>query len=295
MMSALRLHAIYLSLSDAPFFEASVRSIYDHVDAITVTTTYDRDWKGRRRAPDDLISLVLERNFDPDRKIDLIVGCESSEARARNRAMDHADPHGRSRRVARQHAVDLGRPPVDYFLVIDPDEIYEAGALARLAAHAARRRLPVYRVPAVRYFKRWTYRVDGHEWSTALIRADTRLHHLRNIAAPVWRRAGARAPLIAASARDRLRRWEDIPPEVAVFHHGSYVGPRQRIVDKLGSFGHADEVAQDWITGVWDQWTPESRDFNPAWPDLYPSARRVTLADLPPEIVDFPWPDEYLT
>jgi hypothetical protein len=290
----LRLHAIYLSLSDAAFFEASVRSIYNDVDRITVTTTYDRDWKGVNRDPDGVVELILSRRFDPERKIDLIVGDETNEARSRNRAMDYAHPRRQSTRVQRQHADDGVRSPVDYFLIIDPDEIYEEGTLPRLVDYAAQRRLPIYRVAAVRYFKRWCYRIDGLEWSTALVRADVRFTHLRNRKIPLWRRVSSRIPLLPRSAAVTIRRSEDVPAGVGVFHHGSYVGPRERIAEKLGSFGHADEVEGDWMSRIWDEWTPATRNFNPAWPKLFPSATELRLSDLPAEIRDFPWPAEYL-
>jgi hypothetical protein len=294
MTPPIRLHAVYLCLGDAEFLEPSIRSIYDDVDAITVITTLDRDWQGHPRRPDNLIEEVLGRTFDPDRKIELIVSNETSEARSRNRVMDWAAPRRRSLRVRRQHDGDAGPPPVDYFLIVDPDEIYDAGGVRRLAEFAGRSRLPVYRAAGVRYFKRWTYRVDGLEWSTVLVRADWRLTYLRNWIPARWRRAVAKLPVLPRRVRDRVRQVGDVPADVAVFHHGSYVGPRQRIADKLASFGHAHEVAPAWLTDVYDPWTPASRNFNPAYPHLYPSARRIAISELPAAVREHAWPAEYL-
>lgn len=294
MTPPLRLHAIYLSLGDSVFFEASLRSIYQDVEGIAVVTTYDRDWNQAHHEPDDLVFRILSRGLDPDHKIEVLVLNETNEARCRNRAMDAADPRGRSRRVRRQHARDHDRPPVDYFLIVDPDEIYERGALRRLAEHAARRRLPIYRLGAVRYFKRWVYRVDGLEWSTALVRSDHRLSDARNWAIPFWRRAASRLPFLAADLRSAIRRVEDVPADVAVFHHGSYVGGKERIAHKLTASAHAALFSTDWLERVWEGWTPEMKDFNPAWPALYPSAQEVAVESLPAEIADFPWPPGYL-
>lgn len=291
----LRLHAIYLVLGDAAFLEASVRSIYEWVDGITVVTTYDRDWCGKTRPPDDAVRMVLERLFDPDRKIDLIIASETNEARSRNRAMDFANPTHRSRRVRKQHAGDLPLPQPDYFLIIDPDEIYDVDGVQRLAEYASRDRLPIYRVAAHRYFKRWIYRVDGFEWSTALVRADMRLKSLRNWEPAFWRRVARAAPGLSPRARSRILCIADVPPEIVVFHHGSYVGPRERIVAKLASFGHAAEVRRGWLEAVYDRWTPASRNFNPVWPELYPSAEEIPLSALPPAIRESTWPDGYLT
>jgi hypothetical protein len=294
MTRSLRLHAIYLCLGDSEFLEPSIRSIYDHVDGITIFTAYDRDWNGRAHQPDDLIARIVGREFDPDRKINLLVGDETNEARARNRAMDCATLSCRSRRVRRQNDADGDPAAPDYFLIVDPDEVYEGDDVRRLADYASRRRLPVYRVAGARYFKRWNYRVDGLEWSCVLIRADWRLNHIRNWLPPLWRRVVSRVPIIPASLRSRVRLVEDIPAEHGVFHHGSYVGPRARIVAKVASSTHGPEMATDWLTSVYDTWTLASRNFNPAYPELYPSARQIPIGELPEAVREHAWPPEYL-
>jgi hypothetical protein len=290
----LRVHAIYSVLDDAPLFRASVRSIYDHVDGITVITTHDRDWHGRPRDADELVALILSRELDPQHKIELAVVNETNEARSRNRAMDLAAPRSESLRVRQQHQSDTPHEIPDYFLIVDADEIYEAEALTRLKAYAARCRRPFYRVACIRYFKRWNYRIDGLEWMVALVRADRRLPYLRLRRTNVVRRAAARVPRLPDGIRIALRGFEDVPPEVAVFHHGSYVGPRRRIKAKLESFGHSAEVAPGWLEDVWDTWTPDRRDFNPAYPTLFSRAERVDATALPAEIVEHAWPAGYL-
>ncbi|HXY93221.1 MAG TPA: hypothetical protein VEP49_12140 [Acidimicrobiia bacterium] len=290
----LRVHAIYAVLDEVPLFRASVASIYPYVSGITVITAHDRDWLGERREPGRLVSTILGRHLDPERKIDLIVTNEINEARARNRAMDYAAPRSRSVRVVRQHDRDPGFEPPDYFLIIDADEIYEGVAMERLIAYVARDRRRVYRVPCVRYFKRWNYRIEGYEWAFAFVRADWRIQHIRGRRANIVRRGAAHIPGMPAAAAARLRGFVDIPADVGVFHHGSYVGPRERIAAKLGSFGHQHQVPDGWLTDVYDPWTPDARDFNPAFPDLFPSAERLDVEALPAEIVDRAWPSDYL-
>jgi hypothetical protein len=287
-------HAIYAVLDEVPLFRASVASIYPFVSGITVITAHDRDWMGAPRAASSLVATILARDVDPERKIDLIVTSEINEARARNRAMDYAAPRARSVRVVRQHDHDPGFAPPDYFLIVDADEIYEAADLQRLIAYVARDRRRVYRVPCVRYFKRWNYRIAGYEWAFAFVRADWRIRHIRGRRASFGRRALARLPGVPVTLRSALRGFVDIPPEVGVFHHGSYVGPRSRIEAKLGSFGHTHEVDPGWLTRVYDQWSVETTDFNPAFPGLFPSAERITTDALPVEIAGRAWPAEYL-
>ena len=122
----------------SPALRRSVRSIYEHVDGITVITTHDRDWQGRpcrrRRA-----------------------GRSRALARARSRAQDRARSRQRDERsgkvatepwiwprpvasiAARPRAALGGRACIvtpDYFLIIDADEIYEGAALERLKEYA---------------------------------------------------------------------------------------------------------------------------------------------------------------
>jgi len=291
----IRLHAIYVALDDAALFRASVASIYAEVDGITVITNHDRDWHGGTRDPSGITAMILSREVDPDRKIDLIVTDETNEARARGRAMDFAAPRRRTFRVQQEHPGDPAFVPPDYFLIVDSDEIYEAGMITRLKAHVGRHRHPIYRVPCVRYFKRWNYRVDGYEWAVSVVRADQRLPYLRKRrTVHKLRRGLARMPGVRGEVRGRLLGSWDVPVEVACFHHGSYVGPRARIAAKLSAFGHSAEVGAGWLTEVYDRWSLESRNFNPAYPEMFPSAREIASADLPAEIRDLAWPDDYL-
>jgi hypothetical protein len=291
---SIRFHAIYLVLGDEVFLEPSIRSVYDHVDAITIVTAYDRTWSGDPRPPSPAVEMVLERAFDPDRKISLVVAHHTSEARCRNAVMDMVTPPGRRPQIRPQGDYDVEPALPDYYLIVDADEAWDGEDIERLRTHIASDRLPSYRAGAHRYFTRWRYRIDGLEWSTVAIRSDVRFHHLRNVRQRLWQRALGRALRPWPRWRARVTRIGDVPAEVAVFHHGSYVGPRERIAAKLAASGHAHEVQPNWMEEVWDGWTPERRNLNPVWPELYPQAREIPLEALPEQIRTHRWPDEYL-
>jgi hypothetical protein len=289
-----RIHAIYAVAGDCDLFEASLRSIYHQVDGVTVITGYDRDWSGAERSSASIVARILSRELDPDGRVQVLIDRETNEARTRNRAMEFAAPSRKARRVRNQSDHDRIMQPPDYFLIIDADEVYEAGAIDRLreyvSAHPRRR----YRIAGIRYFKRWNWRVTGTEYSISLLRADFRLPYLRRLCLPAVRRAAARIPGLPRRLRSIALGYTDIPTDVVCFHHGSYVGPRTRIVDKLASFGHAHEVPTDWVARVWDGFDPSMRDFNPAYPTLYASCEEVSVGALPPEIRDHSWPAGYL-
>jgi len=290
----LRLHAIYVVLDDYDLFLASVRSIYDHVDGITVLTNHDLDWRGRHRAPSAVPAAVLARDIDPDRKINLIVTAETNEARARARAMDFAAPREKSRRVLQEHEGDRPLEPPDYFLVIDADEIYEGDVLERMKRYVADGGAQIYRVAGVCYFKRWNFRITGYQWGASFVRADTRLPYLRTRKVSLPRRALAKVPGMPERMRGTLRGFHDIPPEVGVYHHGAYVGPRSRIEAKVSSWGHANEVRLGWLEDVYDPWTVATRDFNPVYRGAFDAAVEVPLDELPAAITAHAWPDDYL-
>ncbi|MEO6469633.1 MAG: hypothetical protein ABIP21_11075 [Acidimicrobiia bacterium] len=288
-----QIHAIYSVAGDDEHFAASIASIYKQIDGITVFTGYDRDWSGTPRSSDAVVARLLSRELDPDGRVQVVIDRETNEARSRNRAMDFAAPSRRSRRVRRQSADDHAPAQPDFFLIIDADEIYEDGAIDRLREFVVQSPRKIYRVPARRYFKTWNWRVTGYEWSISLVRADVRLPYLRRLWVPHWRRAVGRfAP--SRRVRELALGYLDIPPEVAVFHHGSYVGPRSRIAAKLASFGHAHEVPDDWLERTWEKFSPDMRNFNPAYPSVYAACETVETEDLPAEISDYPWPPGYL-
>ncbi|MGI9120552.1 MAG: hypothetical protein ACR2G7_10620 [Acidimicrobiales bacterium] len=290
----MRFHAIYTVLNEADLFAASVASIYDHVDGITVISGYDRDWKGAPHIPEGVVDRVLSREVDPQRKIELIVAAESNEARSRNRAMDFASPRRRSAHVLRQHDGDLPLPEVDYFWIVDADEIYDSADAVRLKAHVAEGRRAFYQVAAVTYFKTWDYRLEGHEeWFTAFVRADRRCGDRRNPYPNLVSRLVYRLP-VGRATWSRTLGLERIPPEVGVFHHGSYVGPRERIAAKVRGFSHSDQVPGLWLEQVWDGWTPETTNFHPTVPEAFPKVSRVARNQLPSEITGHDWPAGYL-
>lgn len=291
MSRALRMHAIYTVLGELDLLRASIAAIYDFVDGITIITNYDVDWNGNVVAPDNLVSEVLSRRFDPERKIDLLVSRETNEARSRNRAMDFALQR---HKVLQQHRGDIRPSGIDYFWIIDADEIYSARDSVSLIEYVGRRRGRYYEVAVFPYFKSWNYRIDGVHRGLAFVRSDKRFGSLRNPYPTVVSRLAFKLRIPRTLVRRVFFGVRQIPEQYGGFHHGSYVGPRSRISDKVQGFGHADEVNGSWIETVFDTWTPETKDFHPVTPAAFPRAVEVPLDDLPREIADFDWPDGYL-
>ena len=47
-------------------------------------------------------------------------------------------------------------------------------------------------------------------------------------------------------------------------------------------------------SSVYDAWTTESTNFNPAYPEMFPSAKYQPTAGLPKEISQRDWSPDYL-
>ena len=174
--------------------------------------------------------------------------------------MDFAAPRSESLAVRRQHHGDPSFVAPDYFLIVDADEIYEAGTLERLAAYVSRDRKPLYRVPCVRYFKRWNYRIDGYEWTIALVLAVQRLPYLR-LRKPNLLRRGARGAGHAArlaSTTPRLRRHSAL---VGVFHHAAMSALAHVSKPNFGVSATRTKSIPTGCAAVWDAWTPDTLRF----------------------------------
>lgn len=78
----------------------------------------------------------------------------------------------------------------------------------------------------------------------------------------------------------RLRRPEGkveklIPAEICKCYHYSYCMPYEKLVEKLSSFGHAQEVQRNWLKEVWPKIQPGIRSFHPVHPDEWAGIMEV--------------------
>lgn len=290
-------HAIYLVLNEQQLFEASLRSIYPHITGATVVTSHDHDRFDRRVTPDGTVARLLSRELDPERKVNVLVCSEGSEVELRNRAMAFVAPPERSlRRTGRQPSRSrIPRP--DWFWIVDADEIYDDADAVRLKAYVAQHPARVYQVTADNYWRSWNWRIEQLGSYVAVVAPGVWFDELRHQQVRPWERALRRLStlgLLPEAATLRLRGVCQVPRDVAIFHHGSYLGDRKRIAAKLERSGHRDQHVADWLDRVWDRWTPEMRYLHPFHPTAFPQAVHVATADLPKAIRTTAWPHGWL-
>jgi hypothetical protein len=275
-------HAIYLVLNELDFFEASLRAVYPHITGATVVTSHDRDRFGRPVEPDRTLEAILSRDLDPDRKVNVLVATDGVEHVLRNRAMALASE---------------GPAPPDWFWIVDADEIWADDDVRRLKAYVEGHGARAYQVTADNYFRSWNHRIEQLGAYVVLVRRGVRFGDLRQLRARFHQKAMhklAHEGVVPERLALRVQGTRLVPREVAIFHHGSYVGDRDRIAEKLDRSGHRDELVQGWLERVWDAWTPEMRDLHPVEPAIFPSTSHVPTADLPAAVRSHPWPDGWL-
>jgi hypothetical protein len=295
MSDAASYHAIYLVLNDGDFFEASLKSVYSHITGATVVTSYDRDRWGNPVVPDRTIEKLLSREWDPEGKVNVLIASDGVEHVLRNRAMQFARGNGHATKD--EPAAPDGLVPPDYFWIIDADEIYEDADVERMKTYVESHAAPAYRLTWRIYFRTWNWYFEEEPRFLAIVRPDFVFSGLRHGRRTLLQRVLFRLAqnrFVSDTTRFRLLGIRDIPGDVAVCHHGSYVGERERIAAKLESSGHRDEHVEGWMENVWDQWTPESRNLHPMRPDLYSQAHPISTDRLPPAIRNHEWPAGWL-
>ena len=292
-----RYHAIYLVLNGWDFFPASLRSVYPHISGATVVTSYDRDRFGTPVEPDRTVAALLSRELDPERKVNVLVCTDAAEAVLRNRAMAFAAPPPAATAVASAEPGAASTPAPDWFWIIDADEIYDADNVARLKQYVRQHPASAYALASTSYWRSWNWRIEQRDHRVVLVRPGRWFDHLRHLRLGVPARVARRLRHVGALPEDlaaRLMGARDVPREVAAFHHGDFVGDRDRIAAKLATSGHRAQFDDGWLRRVWDAWTPDMTDLHPFDPPMFPAATHVATAALPAEIAGCAWPAGWL-
>lgn len=172
---------------------------------------------------------------------------------------------------------DLIRRGYTWALVPDGDEVVEAGLLDHLLRVAKADLADRVYVEWNTYWKSPEYVVRPREPFHPLILFNLRRArqvHIRHY-------EGGRGLLL--------------PAEYGLIHHLSYAGPDERILRKVTSWSHKDELVPGWWERVWKGWDHDKlkRFLHPTHPDAYGFIERVPLA---PELagIDASWmPDRH--
>src|SRR5262245_44078451 len=138
----------------------------------------------------------------------------------------------------------------DYVLIVDADELYTRSGVRRLSECLAATREPCFRAREMRtYWKTTDYVCHPLEsWDAPAIAIDP-----KRVKFSMQRQ-------VQPIAEDRRL----LPPTVPVtLHHMSWVKSDEKILEKIQTFSHAEQIRPGWYERVWRKWTPDLDDIAP--------------------------------
>ncbi|MDP8224449.1 MAG: hypothetical protein P9L99_13900 [Candidatus Lernaella stagnicola] len=234
------------------FLRPWVRNAVRYADAVVVMFS-DKPWGYNPRArdlfPPDATGEMLTRLEKEYDTLHVVRGEWDNETDERNEAVELARKLG-------------GR----YLLVVDTDEFFRAADIQRAKQWLRDHPAPTYHMPHIQLIKKAHWAIETSEglprFQFAIdLQHDVRFADKRNFTTPEG---------------------HDVPRELCCCYHFSYLLPEDKLREKLGSFGHSQEIRPDWLEKVWPAIGPGSRNFHPVWPEAW---KRLFEIELPGEIV----------
>lgn len=279
--AGLRIHAIVLALNEEAFIANQLAALYPFCSGISVLTQYDRDWYGKRVTP-DATALRVINHADPAGKIHFVMRRFPDQAAALNSEM--AALSSNAARGVIGHGSDPAairrfHQPPDYFWIVDADEFYDPATVPAMLALLARRRPRGMRVHAHNYLGTWNRRVpmDAVPFCQfGFVRPGVRFTTIRQVSWNESRLSKLLGILHVPDFSARLFGFITCPTEVAIFHHGCWLGGYGRLRAKGAKSAH-----------TWAD-TPDYPQSVMRHPTLF-----VPTEHLPASIRDGTWPADF--
>jgi len=230
-MEVMRISANYTVFYGADYIEYSLRSVYPFVDYILIALGKE-SWAvgadGKRYKPIDNVKEKI-RHFmkeeDIDHKIIFFEGMWSSDTAQRNFLIERCNGL------------------VDYALLVDSDEIWDADQLGALIKDVEDNPdTLVFSVGIKQYFRSLFWRFDDSGGRVNYVFKVPEVRHK-------WIRAGELADV---RSNDEL-----VGRRVPVwYHHFGYAFPSKLIKQKITFWGHCGEVVPNWFDEIFMKWRP---------------------------------------
>lgn len=263
----LKIHAICMVLNEEPFIVELLNALYPFCSGISVITQYDRDFYYNHIIPDATVNLVL--NYpDPEGKIHLSVRRFNHEAAARNHEMLSILANPLKKNLTPQNGVSMDKvnkfySTPDYFLIVDADEIYDLKTLPLIVAYLNSKKPRGMRVTSYTYKYTWNQRIPLsviNHTHFGFIKAGLLFQHNRVITWNESRLNKLFSYIKLPNFGTKLYGFINCPIEVGVFHHGAYLGGKERLMEKFKKHSHQDIVKTE---GYFDKIDKLPFDFIP--------------------------------
>lgn len=260
-----------------------LNSLYPFCSGISILSQYDRDWYGNRVQPDKTVEHVLSYP-DPEGKVRLVIRRWKDEAVARNHEMlsVSSDPHNgvQYHGASGEKIKDFHSTP-DYFLIVDADEIFDTESFGSIIDYLKFKSPRGMRVTGYQYLWTWNQRIPidiVHHNHFGFIKPGLLFTKRRRL---TWNETRLQKVLHVLRLPDissGVFGFHDCPIDVGVFHHGCYLGGKDRLKKKFAKHSHqGDEVNK------------KLRSSLDSIPYEY-----VKTSELPRNIREHPWPESYI-
>lgn len=277
---SMKIAAVYCVYNEEEYIEYSIRSIAPFVERIFVLmgiapySAYNARARTQFGVPDQTEAIV-RRLAHQNPKITVIRDLWDSELEHRNAGM----------RLCVQARMD-------YYFLVDGDEIYRADHLENLREEmAAHPEAGQFIIKCHLFWRSFRYRFPAQilTWMPRRMFKVTRWSRLGKS----WIPSPRRCRFTGNNKTDSWGTVYHVPPERAVFYHFSYARSPSRMREKLLTFSHAHEISPDWYERIWLCW-PERRDMvnlHPIDPPKFPCAIYEDPIDLPDVMRTHPYFD----
>lgn len=247
----MKIAANYCVYNEADYIGYSLKSIYSFVDKIVILIS-DFPWKGTESLPDETLEIIYDFP-DPEKKLIIKEGQWQNQETERNDAL----------------AINRYLK-MDYYWVIDADEIYDAPVAKKLVEEIERHpEIVNFYCAWWTYWRSFYYRIEPPETSTFII----------GRIVPSFKFKYARQPNKGPTHRIDC-----------FFHHYSYARSFERIRRKMTNIsGPGSPVRTEWLR-KFEDWPQhkEIENLHPYWTNHWKKAVRITWG-IPEALKDHPW------
>ena len=248
-MTRLSFGAAILAYKQEDYISYCLRALSAHLDHIIVLFSHDPWIRYNPRARQeftepDRTGQILESLKQELPNVSIIEGVWDDEESMRNCGLNA-----------------LRKKDIQVCLIVDADEFYPEDGLENLKAEITRYNSPgtCYEARFRTCFKRFDYRITYDHRAPVAVHLDSSTAFIKH--------------RLASGTNQHL-------PDEIYFWHMGYVLSDERMKEKLGTFGHAHEIVQDWFEEKWLNWSPQTLNLfrkNPTsrWPRAVQMDARV--------------------
>lgn len=227
--------AVYCVYDESGFLQESVNRIYPVMDKIIFLLNF-KPWYGQvnTNVAINTYEKILSFN-DPNNKIEIISAYWQNEAAQRNYGLKI-----------------LNDKKIDWCFIIDDDELYNTSQLKNVVNMLSSAEHQAYLVNHQIYWKNRNTIISNF-----------------NMALPAFARTNESVTFFENRIVHVTSTWFTIASESLLCHHMSYVRSDKKMLMKIKSFSHADEIIKNWYEDKWLKWTKDTTNLHPTNPSQF--------------------------